>query len=136
MASNTDHNPITNQFQGHYMAPNSEYNHFVTAQAPSFTPDQYHQLLSLIGAHQTSTVQEPHKVNAVSFPSNTVAGIVSCPPHSVFSAKVVNRKAFGVETWVIDTGATDHIVCSMHLFTSFTAISHSVVELPNGRLHL
>ena len=75
-------------------------------------------------------------VNAVSLPSNAVASTVSCSPHSVFSAKVVNRKAFGVKTWVIDTGATDHIVCSMHLLTSFTAISHSVVELPNGEAAL
>ena len=75
-------------------------------------------------------------VNAVSLPSNVVAGTVSCSPHSVFFAKVVNRKAFGVETWVIDTGATDHIVCSMHLLTSFTAISHTMVELPNGEAAL
>ena len=70
-------------------------------------------------------------VNAISLPSNAVAGTISCSPHSIFLAKVVNRKAFGVETWVIDTGATDHIVCSMHLLTSFTAISHTVIELPD-----
>ena len=75
-------------------------------------------------------------VNVVSLESNVVAGILSCSPHSVFSAKVVNRKAFGVETWVIDTGAIDHMVCSKHLLTSFTAISHTVVELPNGEAAL
>ena len=75
-------------------------------------------------------------VNAVSLPSNAVAGTISCSPQSVFSAKVVNRKAFGVETWVIDTSATNHIVCSMHLLTSLTAISHTVVELPNGEAAL
>ena len=75
-------------------------------------------------------------VNAISLPSNAVAGTISCSPHSVFSAKVVNRKAFGVEIWVIDTGATDHIVCSMHLLTSFNTISHIVVELPNGEAAL
>ena len=71
-------------------------------------------------------------VNVVSLPTNAIAATVSCSPHSVFLAKVVNRKAFGVETWVIDTGAIDHIVCSMHLLTSFTAISHTMVEFPNG----
>ena len=51
--------------------------------------------------------------------------------HSVFSAQVVNRIAFNGDTWVIDTGATDHIVHYVHLFTNFTAISIDV-ELPNG----
>ena len=75
-------------------------------------------------------------VNAISLPSNAVAGTVFCSPHSVFSAKFVNRKAFGIETWVIDIGATDHIVCSMHLLTSFTTFSHTVVESPNGEAAL
>ena len=75
-------------------------------------------------------------VNAVSLPSNAVAGTIPCSSHSVFSTKVVNRKTFGVETWVVDTGAIGHIVCSLHLLTSFTTISHTVVELPNGEATL
>ena len=51
--------------------------------------------------------------------------------HSVFPAQVVNRRVFNGDTWVIDTGATDHIVHSVNLFTNFTAISTNV-ELPNG----
>ena len=51
--------------------------------------------------------------------------------HSVFSAQVVNMTAFNGDTWVIDIGATDHIVHSVHLFTNFTAISTNV-ELLNG----
>ena len=98
LTPNIDHNPVANQFQGHCLVPNSDYNHAATTQAPAFTPDQYQQLLSLIGVHQPSTVQEPHMVNAISLASNAVAGIVSCSPHSVFSAKVMNRKAFGIET--------------------------------------
>ena len=50
--------------------------------------------------------------------------------HSVFFAKVVNRRAFNLDTWVIDTGATNHIVCSVS--TSITAITNAIVELPNG----
>ena len=121
MAPNTDHNPVANQFQGHCLALNTDYNHVVTAQALAFTPDQYQQLLSLIGVHQTSTVQEPHMINVVSLPSNAVAvaGAVSLPSNAVAGA-----------------GATNHIVCSMNLLTSFTAISHTVVELPNGEAAL
>ena len=98
LTPNTYHNPMANQFQGHCLVPNTDYNHAVTTQAPAFTPDQYQQFLSLIGVHQPSIVQEPHMVNAISLASNAVAGIVSCSPHSVFFAKVMNRKAFGIET--------------------------------------
>ena len=38
--------------------------------------------------------------------------------HSVFAAQMVNRKAYGGNTWVLDTGATDQFVCSMDLLTS------------------
>ena len=51
--------------------------------------------------------------------------------HFVFSAHVVNRTAFNGDTWFIETGAIDHIVHSVHLFTDFTTIS-GIVELPNG----
>ena len=52
--------------------------------------------------------------------------------HSVFSTKVVNRRTFSSDTLVIDTGATDHIVCSVSLLSSITAITNTIVELPNG----
>ena len=71
-------------------------------------------------------------VNTVALPFNAIAGNVSHLKHSVFSAKVVKKRAFGVETWVIDIGATSYIVCSMHLLTSFSEISHIVVALPDG----
>ena len=51
--------------------------------------------------------------------------------HLIFSAHVANRIAFNGDTWVIDTGATNHIAHSVHLLTEFTTIS-CVVELPNG----
>ena len=40
--------------------------------------------------------------------------------HSIFSAKLVNKTTIGVDTWVMDTGASDHIVCSISLFQSYT----------------
>ena len=52
--------------------------------------------------------------------------------HSVFAAKVMNRTAFGYKTWVIDIGASDHIVCSMTLLHSITLVTNCIVESPNG----
>ena len=93
------------------------------------------QLLTLIGSCSTSqptTGQALHVANAVTCTSNAVAGNFTNFKHSVFSAKTINRRAYDFNTWVIDTGASDHIVCSMKLLTSYTEISHSMVELPNG----
>ena len=52
--------------------------------------------------------------------------------HSIFSAKLVNRTAFGNDTWVMDTAASDHIICSISRFQSYTTASHYIVELPNS----
>ena len=51
--------------------------------------------------------------------------------HSNFFAHIVNRTTFNGDTWVIDIGATDHIVHYVHLFIEFTIVS-CVVALPNG----
>lgn len=70
--------------------------------------------------------------------SNAVAGEFSpyfLEPnltHLVFFAKNVNRKAYGSDIWVLDSGATDHIVCSKDLLTTITVVTQTVVELPNG----
>ena len=52
--------------------------------------------------------------------------------HSIFSAKLVNRTAFGNDTWVMDTGAGDQIICSISRFQSYTTASHYIFELPNS----
>ena len=54
--------------------------------------------------------------------------------YSVFSAQVVNRKAYGRNTWVLDIGATNHFVCSVHLLTTITATTRFLVQLPNKEL--
>lgn len=52
--------------------------------------------------------------------------------HSVFVAKVVNRNAYSCNTWVLDTGATNHIICSISLLTTITSLTQCIIELPNG----
>ena len=51
--------------------------------------------------------------------------------HSVFASKVVNRNAFSCNTCVLDTCATNHIICSVSLLTSVTTLTQCVVELPS-----
>ncbi|XP_023882727.1 uncharacterized protein LOC111995069 [Quercus suber] len=104
-----------------------------------FTPEQCQQLLALINpcSPLASAVQgkDIHGKDASltcvpSSSSSAMAGIDAS--HSVFSAKVVNRRAYTSDILVIDTGATDHIVCSVNLLSFITAIAQSIVELPNG----
>ena len=54
--------------------------------------------------------------------------------HSIFSAKVVDRESFHATDWVIDTGATNHMVHSITCFTTITATLNTFVNLPNGEV--
>ncbi|XP_030934597.1 uncharacterized protein LOC115960041 [Quercus lobata] len=130
-----------------------------------FTQEQCQQFLTMLGtqmqaAHLNSggkEVQfnmgnkEAHMANSVIKPnpsaSSSSSGIdaftmagtfnhtCSNLRHSVFSAQITHRTAFGGNVWVIDTGATDHIVYSVNLLTDFTAVN-CVVALPNGETAL
>ena len=52
--------------------------------------------------------------------------------HSIFAKNPVNKIVFGKQTWVLDTGATDHIVHFVKLFTKITSSISPFVQLPNG----
>ena len=54
------------------------------------------------------------------------------PNSTIFTARVVNRSAFTNTDWIIDTGATDHIVHSTSVFCSITCVSNTYAYLPNG----
>ena len=52
--------------------------------------------------------------------------------HSIFAINPSYKIAFSQDTWVLDMGATDHIVHSVDLFTKITSSITSFVQLPNG----
>ena len=56
--------------------------------------------------------------------------------HSIFSAKIVDRKIFSETNWVIDIGATNHMVYSISCFASIIATLNTFVNLPNGETTL
>ena len=58
--------------------------------------------------------------------------ILHNPKHTVFSTQIVNKDAYSNGIWVINTGATDHMIHSTKLFTKITSTIHTSVELPNG----
>ncbi|XP_030941568.1 uncharacterized protein LOC115966477 [Quercus lobata] len=104
----------------------------------AFTPEQYQQLFALFGASASSIIPSA-PVKEASIANITSSSTLASAPmsgidlsHSVFSAQVVNRRVYDKWTWVLDTGATDHFVCSVDLLTSITATIQSLVHLPNG----
>ena len=97
----------------------------------AFTSNQYQQLLAVIGASNsslaaTSQAKEVPIANVASSSNTAMASIDFS--HNVFSAQVVNRRAYGRHTWVLDTSATDHFFCSVDLLLPM----QSLVQLPNG----
>jgi hypothetical protein len=68
--------------------------------------------------------------NSLCFQSSTLGD-----KHSVFSSNSLFQLAIKNSIkypWIIDTGATNHIVCSISFLTTITAIVSKQVRLPNG----
>ena len=78
----------------------------------------------LASASMAITTSQPSASNSY---LETMAGMASGLPfisnfkHSIFSAKLVNKDMFSSTDWVIDTGATDHMVYSISCFTTITS---------------
>ncbi|XP_075655032.1 uncharacterized protein LOC142625227 [Castanea sativa] len=119
--------------------PNSTFvPHSFPSQAFPFTAEQCQRILAMIKGLSTShgNMAAPEVVpnamaNSVTA-TTPLAGTSFSLKHYVFAAKVVNRNAFSYNTWVLDSGATDHIICYVSRLASVTALTQCVVELPNG----
>ena len=102
-----------------------------------FTSKQCKQLLSMLSAHASASTSNDviHSANfALSGNSCELFQESMClgMEHSIFAVNPSNKTAFGNEIWVLDTGATDHIVHSLTLFTKITSCVATFVQLPNG----
>ncbi len=53
--------------------------------------------------------------------------------HSVFFAKLVVKLVISASEWVINTGATDHMVTSTQFFINMQLVHNVSVNLPNGQ---
>jgi len=78
------------------------------------TAQQYSQLMSLLQAH-TSNVVTPD--------------IGSSNTSMVLSASLTK---FPQNSWIVDSGASTHIVCAIDLFDSYHYVSNQIVKLPNN----
>ena len=107
-----------------------------------FTFDQCQQLISLLNTYAFSydSCEGVHSANSAITPTSTSSNtchlfqdcISSNVQHYIFAVNPVHKTTFNGETWVLDTGATDHIIHSVTLFTKITSSVPTFVQLPNG----
>jgi len=115
-----------------------------TAASP-LIQEQIQQLFAMIKTNNSDVVSS---VNQVGIPQNHLVPNMS-GNLSTFSASFNNHSQHSVfysistfqvasrlvnQPWIIDTGATDHMVCSLSFFTTITATISKFVKLPNGQL--
>jgi hypothetical protein len=88
----------------------------------------------VMSQNQEASASAPHQ--ATSAMSQFMSGINflshTMPKHSIVSVQKVDRTCFSTNTWILDTGATDHMVHSLSKFTTITSAIHTYIHLPNG----
>ncbi|XP_019155956.1 PREDICTED: uncharacterized protein LOC109152764 [Ipomoea nil] len=97
------------------------------------------QLQKLITLIQTQIGQGSSTAATVSLgiPTPTLVpdfkAVAENPPEGKFTSIAhINSILRCSATWILDTGATDHITCSLEFFDEYSAVQGTVVNLPNG----
>jgi hypothetical protein len=109
--------------------------------------EQIQQLFAMLKSNNSDVVSS---INQVGVPQNRLAANINviflhilllCTNipiifffFSISTFQVTSRLVN--QLWIIDTGATDHMICSLSFFTTITATISKFVKLPNGQLAL
>ncbi|CAL0331539.1 unnamed protein product [Lupinus luteus] len=86
----------------------------------AFTHAQHNALKAMI---QESMNQTVHTTNQISMTSDAVASS---------SGNINLNNMHNSITWILDTGATDHVCCTLAAFHNFKRINPLTISLPNG----
>ena len=101
---------------------------------------------STSSVHQVATIiTQPPSQPLLDLQGHEMSGISSSIPllshlsrlvspsldYSVFSSQVDTTHLCSTD-WILDSGATDHMIHSLQFFTSVTSIVHFSAKLPNG----
>ena len=132
--------------EGNFSLTKSEYqqllglinsqNHFGTQASQEFTPS-VPQVATIITQppSQPSLDLQGHEMSGISSPippSSHLSRVFSPSlDYSVFSSQIDTTHLCSTD-WILDSGATDHMIHSLQFFTSVTSIVHFSVKLPNG----
>jgi len=83
--------------------------------------------------HLANSTLNPNALSSITLPYDPFTNSQGLSmQHSIFAINPVNRTSYGNETWILDTGATGHIIHSITLFTKITSSTSTFVQLPNG----
>uniref|UniRef100_A0A2N9EDL8 Integrase catalytic domain-containing protein n=1 Tax=Fagus sylvatica TaxID=28930 RepID=A0A2N9EDL8_FAGSY len=135
---------MANQASGYFVQEPSD-----NAQNLSSLTAQCQQLLNMLNTQVQNTPSSsdaPHHAATLvtsttsSHNNPNMAGMHLCLSsfnkpnltHSVFSSHVSPTHDVSPSEWVIDTGATDHMVTTTQFFTQMTVVTDVTVTLPNG----
>ena len=102
---------------------------------PSNSAQTGHQVASIMATTSSIPQPSPSTSTLPSCSTNFSGNPYWIPPnfsYSIFSTQVVNKHAYKSDTWILDTGATNHLVHSVTQFTEITSIVQTCVFLPNG----
>ena len=98
---------------------------------------------NIINSHHQPTA---NTTSSSTFLASSMTGIPFCESfcsnpaftpnlfHLVFSSHTTSHSTIKQNSWILDIGATDHMVHSLSCFTSITSIIKATIELPNGNL--
>lgn len=94
-----------------------------------FTPDQHKALLNLLQNMNMEKSQCINQITTMPGPSNAPG-----PSYAKNSGTVVCDVSHGpkVESWILDTGATNHICHTLSKFHSYKRIKPILIKLSNG----
>nr|KYP61688.1 hypothetical protein KK1_016196 [Cajanus cajan] len=121
---------VNNTVTGECKASDLDQQQAIPNQDYRFTPQQYQILMGLIQHSTNSSSASP------SSHINHVGSVSSCStqpspsPSTFFSTSV---STYNLTSWVIDSGATDHISSSFSHFFSYRSINPIVVKLPTSQ---
>nr|KYP54541.1 Retrovirus-related Pol polyprotein from transposon TNT 1-94 [Cajanus cajan] len=92
------------------------------------TNQQYEALMAVLQQQGGNLASNASHVNQV----GTTSGLsISQAGNSVLTV-TCNISKENNNSWILDSGATDHVVSSLHLYSEYRKISPILVKLPNG----
>ncbi|OIT32391.1 hypothetical protein A4A49_62029, partial [Nicotiana attenuata] len=114
-----------------YSNPESKVDNFSENPTPSttITADQYKQLMNIL--QQVQVADEG--LNQYPSASANFAGILACFCHMSCGTCSCLKSHLNPGSWIIDSGATDHMTSDKNLLTNITDLPIPIlVTLPNG----
>ncbi|CAN1792471.1 hypothetical protein LINPERHAP1_LOCUS19695 [Linum perenne] len=85
----------------------------------------------------STSASEPHVPTVADVPSNGKSKAVVTAQSGInsrYPSLHLSSSNLPSTVWVVDSGATDHIVYSVQCLDQYQAVSNSCVSLPNGEM--